>query len=188
MALERECDIFLYELSELCEHDGFFSVHGASYGDIMDLRKSVGENKIIKNNFGTIICILHVDGYIEKSLRLDGNQNNCIGYKITPKGIAFLATTSYEKQKKNDDLLLNLTIANGKIQSNLLYINRWIAFAGLVAAVYYLIEIMHFVLAKRHSQFSIYQMTAFVVFLFGMIAGIIIYMLISEGLSRKKSR
>ena len=126
MALEKECDIFLYELSELCERDGGFASRGATYADITHFRKVVADNEIIKQNFGAIVCILEIDGNIDKI-----NSPGYVGYKINKKGIAFLFNDSYEARKQKQDTLFAITVSNGKIQSGLLKLNRWLTFAGV---------------------------------------------------------
>jgi hypothetical protein len=97
MALEKECDILLYEISEMQEHDGFYGPNGVTYLDLKRIAK-INENNSIKQNFGAITNILMVDEFIEGYK----SEVNELRYKITSKGIAFLFTDNYVDRKKGE--------------------------------------------------------------------------------------
>ena len=92
MAHEIECDIVLYEISEAQENDGGFASFGITYDELSNIRSNAN-TEAISNNWGTITSILIVDGFIE---RIPSSRN----YKITTKGIAFLATDKYVNRAK----------------------------------------------------------------------------------------
>lgn len=160
MALERECDLFLYELSELCEHDGGFGSNGATYEDIIRLRKVIADNETIKQNFGAIVCILDIDGNIDKVI-----HDTSVGYKINKKGISFLFSDSYEKRRQKQDVLFGIAVSNGRIQSNLLWLNRWLTIAGVVAALYYVIQMVDYYSNLLNKHFPLYYGSAVTTYL-----------------------
>ena len=171
MALEKECDIFLFKISELQEHDGGYR-HSGAPSIILHEQKSIKENNVIVSNWGTIECILIVDEYITKH---SDDIHKCSSYKITAKGIVFLSNGGYtnvkEQQDKND-LMFKINISNGKIQSSLLTINRWIAFATVVSGIYNLFALFDFY--ENHNL----NIQNFEYFSTGLVAGIGIGMLI----------
>lgn len=87
-------------------------------------------------------------------------------YKFTKRGKSLIEIGNYDtytdwireekdreiRRQKSNDLLVESNIANAQIQQNLLWTNRWIALAGIAAAIYYLLEV-HLELKYKRPEF-----------------------------------
>jgi len=162
----------------------------------------VSKDYIIRNAFEKQALInLTSRGFIFR--RFDVQKDGKDFYSLTERGRKLKETGSInrfyewenseiEREKEirrlNDELLKS-NLSNGKIQSSLLTINRWIAVssvaaavAALIAAIYYISELMK----SQNSVKAIEILTFLVVFLFGIIGGIIIYKLMLSQTEKKE--
>lgn len=115
MALEKECDLLLFEISEMFElkkdNDGSTIREGAKLEDILQ-RQNVKSNQVIKNNIGAIINILLVDEFIKIIIPADGVDR----FRMDRNGIAFLAKEdSYVKRKERWDLEMQIKEQQSKL-------------------------------------------------------------------------
>lgn len=137
MAFEKECDV---TLRLLCET--FKVYHPAVIADNL-LKKGFSPSA---QDVITIITILTNDDHIIANSVSATTEDNNIEFhgslKVTKTGVAFINNIGYENQKSKEDLLMDLNISNRKIQTSLLYINRWIAFGGIAVALASILEII----------------------------------------------
>jgi len=134
MAFEEECDIMLYEISELQEHDAGYRKQGVTH----DVIFSKIDNQTIKNNFGTIINRLLVDEFIEIILKT-GERDS---FKISRKGIVFLATDKYVNRKKRWDLDSNIKVLEYSLKKKTFWIAVGAAIISLLSLILSLIQLI----------------------------------------------
>lgn len=155
-----------------------------------------GYKGYIKDISGIInVCLkkLVKDGFIHKNkeqkhINLNTNEETFkTAYSITFEGYLFLETqTSYKNfyanQHAENIRLANVEKHQKAYEYRMFYLTAILAFSGFVASFYYLSEMWN-----SHKVIKAIEISTFLfVFLFGLIAGIIIYKLISNQIEKKE--
>ncbi len=126
---------------------------------------------------------LTIDGYLIENKEREWDKI----YSISFKGKIFSKNGGYselERTKNAENIRVgNVEKRQRAYESNMVRLTWILAIGTTVAAIYYLLEII-----KHHvSNLDLSVLTSLSVFLYGIVAGIIIYMLISEVLNRKNN-
>lgn len=157
MALEKECDIVLRYLYAQGSKTDYFAF-------IYDLVRT-SSPRLHDNSMIAIVSILHANNHITildpVHITPVDRDNRVVKGKImiTTAGITFISATSYQKEKENSEYLKVITETNLEVNKNVLLANRWIAFATVVAALYYIVFLVDYFSKLIYQHLPLYYST-----------------------------